>query len=904
MGDNVRYWFEQAVNLPVSGRVTFLESNCHDESVRSEVLSLLKYDVDDDSTTAQDLPVPNVVRDVIAAVLSDSDPVIPAQRVGPFELGRLLGSGGMGFVYEGQRVDGEVRQRVAVKFAQVSATATPQFRENAHRRFHRERQMLASLRHPYIAGLIDAGTTEAGLPYAVIEQVDGVAIDAYCDASLPDQSDRIRLVLKLCDAVQFAHRNLIVHSDIKPDNVLVTADGIPKLIDFGVASDLGEDTTLNTMRGFTPGYASPELSRGVPATVATDVYGLGAVLYRLLTGAKPREVKNASLEELIRHISEEDVVRPSLIKPELKGDLENIVLKALQREPQRRYGSVPELADDLNRFLARRPVRATPDSALYRTKRLIRRHWAPLVAAAVFVIALATATVVAIQQRHKAVEQAQETRRLAERLLFEVHDEIERLVGGTKAREKVGAIAVQFLERLERHYGPDPDFAWELLSAYSRLGKSRGGPAASLGDSISGSQLAAKTLQLGAIVEAASPNDERLDKLFDVYKGIVSIFEEAGETAPQRETIDRMQRLAARLNPLREAQALNELARYQDANGSKQEASATFERALAILRTLSQSPSKPPETDSQLTSTLVSFGRVQGLAGDFSGSENSLQEAVRRSETSTATDPHLARSARALYWSHIALGDVLGSPMRFNLGRPKEAVEHYQKAHKIAEKLMSADPENDVAKLDLARAFSREGNVLATLQPARALSLLEDSYLLVLRTSSRNHAGLESRFDYLTSSIAALMQRGDAERAQSQISEARGLLKELQRKGLKVNERSLLKAEAIRLFGTGRPREALAEAQRHLSLLPEKTNAVLGDNFEPVDVLERIRSYSAGLDVDACRSATERLARIWQDLRSLYPQSSFVTAQVERAQSLKAKGCTLEPARPLRASKL
>jgi serine/threonine protein kinase len=350
--------------------------------------------------------------------------------------------------------------------------------------------MLASLQHPYIAGLIDAGSTADGTPYAVIEQVDGTPIDEFCDGHHLDQTQRIRLILKLCEAVQCAHRNLIVHSDIKPDNVLVTADGMPKLIDFGVASDLSEEAALTKTRAFTPGYASPEQSLGNAATVATDVYGIGAVLYRLLTGVKPREVKGGPLSEVVQNISEEDVVRPSLHKRELKGDLENILLKALQREPQRRYGSVPELSDDLNRFLSRRPVRATPDSTVYRARRFVRRHWAPLAAIATLAAALVIATGVSLKQREDALRRAWETRRLADRLLFEVHDEIGGLVGGTRARERLGSIAVQYLESLQRDYSRDPELAWELLNAYSRLGQSRGGGASSIGDTKSALYLA------------------------------------------------------------------------------------------------------------------------------------------------------------------------------------------------------------------------------------------------------------------------------------------------------------------------------------------------------------------------------------------------------------------------------
>jgi len=883
IGEEVRHWFEQAVNVTASGRAAFLESNCRDEAARSEVLSLLEYDAGN-TGPAPGLPVPEAMfQEAVGAMLGIADPVLPARRVGPFELGRLLGSGGMGFVYEGHRVDGEVRQRVAVKFAQVSPGASRELRESAHRRFYRERQMLASLRHPYIAGLIDAGTTADGIPYAVIEQVDGVPIDSYCDTWHPDQAERIRLVLKLCDAVQFAHRNLIVHSDIKPDNVLVTADGIPKLIDFGVASDLGEEAALTAMRAFTPGYASPEQSRGLPATVATDVYGIGAVLYRLLTGAQPREVKSGPLSEVVRCISEKDVVRPSSIKPELTGDLENILLKALQRDPQRRYGSVPELADDLNRFLARRPVRASPDSTLYRASRFARRHWVPLAAAATLILSLAIVTIVSVQQREHAMRRAMETRRLADRLLFEVHDEIAGVVGGTKAREKLGIIAVQYLENLQRDYGRDPELAWELLNAYSRLGQSRGGAASSVGDTRSGTHFAMKTLELGAIVEAATPGTDRLDKLFTVYESLVPIFQEAGLPGRQREAIDRMVHLAPRLQPLRQAQALKELGRYLDANGSVTQGAEAFERSLTILRTLSSSPLKPAGTEAQLISTLVGFGRVQALRGDFSGAVVSLREAVRLSGNSAASDPHRAKSARQLYWSHIALGDVFGSPLRFNLGRSDDAVEHYAKARSIAENLVNADPGNEAAKLDLARAFSRQGVALAASHPAQSLALLERSHSLALETSHRNHSGLESRFAYLTSSVEPLVRLGYLERARWHVAEARGLLKKLRETGVRVNENSLLKANATQLYASGHAKEALAEAQKHLALVPEKTSSVLSENFERVELLERIRMYAAGIDATAYDSATAQLARIWESLRIAHPQSEFVLGQFAAA---------------------
>jgi eukaryotic-like serine/threonine-protein kinase len=883
MSEEVRYWFEQAIGVPVGSRLEFLEACCHNNAVRSEVLSLLEYDTGDASP-------PDAIRRLAGSIVGSD--AVPVQRVGAFELGRLLGSGGMGFVYEAHRVDGEVRQRVAVKFAQVSPAASEKSRESAHRRFARERQVLASLRHPYIAGLIDAGATEDGSPYAVIEQVDGQPIDSYCDTTLLDKADRIRLIVKLCDAVQFAHRNLIVHGDIKPDNVLITGDGIPKLIDFGVASDLSGDAAVSTMRAFTPGYASPEQCRGLPATVATDVYGLGAVLYRLLTGASPRELKTTSRGQGMPNRWDEDVVRPSAIRPELKGDIENILLKALQREPHRRYGSVPEFADDLNRFLARRPVRASPDSALYRASRFVRRHWIPMTAIVTAITALAVITAVSVRQKHDARKRALETRRLAERLLFEVHDEIGGVLGGTQARDKLGAIAVQYLESLARDYRRDPELAWELLNAYSRLAQSRGGAASSVGDTKSGSDFAAKTLALGTLVESAAPGTGRLDDLFAIYDGLVPVFLEAGRTAEPREAIDRMLRMAPRLHPIREAQALKQLARYVEKEGSAKRASEAWAQSLAVLRTVSRAANKPADTDAQLVSALVGYGRAQALAGDFSGAVASLTEAIQISQSRTAFEPQMARSARQLYWSHIALGDVFGTPVRFSLGRPAEAAEQYRMAQKIAERLVKADPANEMATLDLSRAFSREGMALASTQPARALALLERSHRLAMQTSGSNHSGLDSRFAYLTSSVEPLVRLGRLEQARSHLSEARILIREMRQHGVAVDERSLLKADAIYLHADGRSRAALAKAREQLRMMPNETRPILSENHATVEVLERIRIYGADVNPGACVSASERLVRIWQDLRATYPQSGFVRRQLERAQTVSSKGCS------------
>ncbi|MCC6590555.1 MAG: protein kinase [Bryobacterales bacterium] len=873
MDQEVRYWFDQAVALPPEERAAFLEASCAGPTVRGEVASLLDYDCGD-SDSEQPLRLPTVVRDsleeVVAEVQAD---FAPARRVGPFELGRLLGSGGMGLVYEGHRVDGEVRQRVAIKFAQVSASASYSVREGVHRRFHRERQILAQLRHPYIAGLIDAGTTPEGVPYAVIERVDGVPVDEYCDRELLERDDRIRLILKLCEAVQFAHGQLVVHADIKPDNVLVTAYGHPKLIDFGVASELSDDATLTTMRAFTPGYSSPEQCRGLANAVATDVYGIGAVLYRLVTGAKPREVKTAPLEEVLRFISEEDVIPPSRVQPDLEGDLENILLKALHREPQRRYGSVAELADDLQRFLACRPVRATRDSKLYRLRRFARRQWAPLTAAALLMAGLAVATMLSLRQREQAVRRASDTRRMAQALLFDVHDEIAGMVGGAKARAMLGAIAVQYLESLEREYATDPELAWELLNAYARLAQSRGGAASSLGDTNGGLVLAEKALKLGAQVESTATDPSRADRLFAIYEGLIGVFEEAGRDAERREAIDRLVRLGNRLTPLRQVQARRQLARYWDAHGRPADAVQAFEEVIGILRPLCERQPHPASVEAEFVGALAALGRAQTSAGNLTDAAGTLEEAIRWAQSVAAREPQSNRNRRQLYWSHLLLGDVLGLPLRFNLGRPKEALEQYEKARRIAEELAHADPGNDMARVDLVRVIGRASSTMAAIDPEQALLLVYRSEDIARKTSASNQAAQDYRLANLTASVTPLVELGKLQQAQANLAEARRVLARLRQAGADVSEKIVLKAEAILLHAAGRSKDALAVASKHLEMMPAKPGPALGEYYEALEVLERMRVYASGVDPATCETVAVRLEAIRADVRAHYPRT-------------------------------
>jgi serine/threonine-protein kinase len=325
----------------------------------------------------------------------------------------------MAEVYKAVRDDDHYQKEVAVKLVRPGRTTSFMLA-----RFRYERQILASLEHPNIARLLDGGATEDDLPFFVMEYIEGQPITEYCDERNLSVKKRLKLFRASCAAVQYAHRNLVVHRDLKPSNILVTKEGVPKLLDFGIAKLLAPEVsgmavtvaqTQTMMRLMTPDYASPEQVRGEPVTTATDVYALGAVLYELLTGERPHRFKDRRLAEMERVICETEVERPSLVlaragasarrRRELEGDLDNIVLMALRKEPERRYGSVDQLSEDLRRYLEGRPVRARHDTLRYRAGKFIRRHKAPVaVAASIVVLLVAFASLVSLQAARIARE--------------------------------------------------------------------------------------------------------------------------------------------------------------------------------------------------------------------------------------------------------------------------------------------------------------------------------------------------------------------------------------------------------------------------------------------------------------------------------------------------------------------
>jgi eukaryotic-like serine/threonine-protein kinase len=500
----VKHVLQQALEISPPQRAAFLGEVCGtDEPLRLEVESLL---ADEHAGAEGFLETPLWTSAVFESALADS---WVGRRIGAYQIVDLVGEGGMGSVYRAVRADEQYEKQVAIKVVRQglgTAFALAQFRA--------ERQILANLDHPHIARLLDGGTTDTGLPYLVMELVEGEAIDTYCNAHKLPIDDRLRLFLRVCSGVQYAHQHLVIHRDLKPGNILVTTDGTPKLLDFGIAKILdpgttpgGSEPTLNMMRMLTPEYASPEQVRGEVVTTASDVYSLGVVLFRLLTGQHPFRAQTRSPDEILRATRDAEPPKPSTaarwdpvggneaakvfqataedspakLSNRLRGDLDNIVLMALKKEPERRYASAEHFAEDIRRHLGSLPVKARPDTFRYRASKFVVRHKKGVLVAsagAAILVALMVGVVweglVARQQRARAERRFQDVRALANSLIFDVHDSIQDLPGATAARKLIVDKALHYLDSLEQESQGDVSLRRELAEAYKRIGDVQG----------------------------------------------------------------------------------------------------------------------------------------------------------------------------------------------------------------------------------------------------------------------------------------------------------------------------------------------------------------------------------------------------------------------------------------------
>jgi len=658
MNAEVERLFEAALEIPPEQRAEFLSQRCTDADVRREVALLLEHD-----RGAETFLGHAVAGEAASVVRSLS--FSRGERLGPYRILSVIGRGGMGLVYLAKRADGKFDQRVAIKVVQAGLGGL------LAGRLQQECRILASVEHPNIARLLDAGATSDSLPYFVMEYVAGRPIDRFCDERKLSPRECVQLMLPLCEAVQFAHQKLVVHRDLKPDNILVTAEGIPKLLDFGIAKVIGDApaAALETVtRVLTPEYGSPEQVRGEPVTTSTDIYALGGVLYKLLTGSTPHQIEGKSPVDTLRAICEEDVRRPSSLRPELAGDLDHILQMALRKEPQRRYASADQFATDLRRWLEDKPVLASPDTVWYRSGKFLRRHWLGAIAAAIVLLALVTGAAVAAWQARRAERRFEDVRHLANVFLFDFEQSIHNVPGATKARQLLVKTALEYLASLSKEASGDRALTRELAAAYEKVGDIQGEPGVG--------------------------NVGNTEGAVESYQQAVSL----RQSLHDAESTDPAIRIAM-------AAGLVKLANVQARTPDLESAVWNCRRALLLA-------GKTIESHSGLHPAVAVLAQAHSVMSLLLLKRNDARASLDEAHRSLALRERLAATAPQDRSAQIALADADRTTGRLieQMGTNNdEAIAYYSKATVIFERLSREDPSDGESERGLMKALSELG---------------------------------------------------------------------------------------------------------------------------------------------------------------------------------------------------
>jgi tRNA A-37 threonylcarbamoyl transferase component Bud32 len=714
--DEVIALFQELADLSPSEREACYARRRITAAIRDEVESLLRFDQGSESLN---IDVAATAEEVLQAQAWPA-PASENTAWGPYRVIRLLGRGGMGAVYLAERADGEVEQRVAIKVVRFTAEL-PVFQE----RFLAERRILASLNHPGIARLLDAGHTSEGQPYLVMEYIEGMPMDAYCASR--DVPAVLRVFLLVCDAVSYAHRNLIVHRDLKPSNILIDAGGQPKLLDFGIAKILDDtERGQTTVRVLTPDYASPEQLRGEAHSTATDIYSLGAVLRRLLKGEIPR-------------------------------DVDAIIRKALRGEPEERYATVDALAEDVRAFLENRPVRARAGNIWYRARKFVRRYWVPVAASAVALLSLGAGLYVANRERAIAEQRFVHVRRLANRL-FDIDGAIRGTPGTTRARQLIVSTSLEYLQKVGAEARGDRDLALEIGSAYDQLAHVQGVPVnPNLGQVKPADESLRKADGLVASVLKSAPGDRRALLLSATIAHDRMVL--AGSQGRREESLKRAADAAGRLDRFA---ALGHL----DDNEVKEVAfmygnvAVTFDDDDRLADTIRYAR-RSIETAKQMRDTGGQQSLAWGIladalrqSGDLDGALTAIRESRRLQEQLPDTGQTWQRANLALaLWRE---GSILGEVGDISLDRPRDAVAPLRRGLAIADELASKD-RDDTSHHQLAGEIARRlGDVLVHSDAAAALAVYDHGIGQLHQVSSMNTAMRRTEAALLARSAFAL----------------------------------------------------------------------------------------------------------------------------------------------------
>ncbi len=710
----IKSLFAEAAELPTVARAAWLTERCGtDAALRAEIEKMLAADAQAEAFL-ENAPINSFAREQFAE----------GESVGAYRIVRELGRGGMGTVYLAERAAAGFEQRVALKVIKRGMDS-----DEVLRRFIAERQILAQLNHPHIARLLDGGQTADGRPFYVMEYIEGVALDDYAKTHSLSIAERLQLFQQVCAAVQYAHQQLVIHRDLKPSNILVTADGMAKLLDFGIAKVLSTDDSATVTQAvmLTPAYASPEQLRGARLTTASDVYALGVILYELLTGVSPYEVVPTETQAFSKAVCETEPLRPSVRALRTEGgqpinaELDYLVMMALRKEPTRRYGSVEQFNADIHRYLNGLPVSARPDTLRYRASKFVKRN--RTLTAATLAVALSLTGGIAltlrqarIAERERALAQRRfdDVRQLANRFVFQYHDEVAKLPGSIALREMMVNDAKDYLTRLAQDANNDAALQLELAQAWIKIGDVLGKPyAPNLGHTDEAIKSYQQARQLAEAVSAQRPNDSTARRTLGLaLQNLGAAETRAGKfktALPMLQQAVALLENAADDLTLKTALAAAYL-RMGDCltRGNlttQSNALEIYQRALHLNETilLESSDKVGNKTGAQRAIAAVEQRMGTTLSSSNAGTASAAQALVHHQRATAlfaevaAAEPMNTKAQRDLSDQYLMQAEVLAK-----VGNLNQASADCQRALPFFEKAAAAEPQNAEAQRDLA----------------------------------------------------------------------------------------------------------------------------------------------------------------------------------------------------------
>jgi eukaryotic-like serine/threonine-protein kinase len=747
--------FNRAADLSVAERESFIAESAADTQMRLEIEKMLAF-ADEEN---------DVLERSAFGVLTDEQKNIPAQ-IGKYKIIREIGRGGMGAVYEAIYETANFKQKAAVKVIKRGMDT-----DAIVSRFRHEQKILASLEHPNIARFLDGGVTaEDGLPFYAMEFVEGEFIDDYCREKNLSVNERLRLFRQVCSAIQYAHQNLVIHRDLKPKNILVTADGTPKLLDFGIGKILSPDSieeigTATQLGMMTPAYASPEQIRGERIGTASDVYSLGVILYELLTGQKPYRINSNSQVEIERAVLESEPVKPSTawfregrkgerekgrrgegekksdfqkLSPahslpfspsQLKGDLDNIILKAMRKEPAERYASVGQFSEDVRRYLEGLPIIARPHTFSYRAAKFVRRNRIGVAAAALIFLSLCIGITVAIWQAHRAEQQRilaenrfAQVRQLANSVVFKYHDAIADLQGSTGVRAMLVKDALQYLDALAAESASDVELQYELARAYLKLADAQGKIyAANIGDTEGALASYRKSIALfEAIVKAQPENIKAKADLIRAYDSFAFLSQRSGGSQHSKQIVEKALKLYEELEALdpgnaeRQMQLVELFIRLGDTTADFEGRLQEHLKALPLAEKLAARDPDNVEKLRLLARANQRVGSDYQWRGNDAEEENRAADAKELYRKSLEYQRRMFAAAEKLYRlepgkpsnrRYMALAYINLADSLSHNGITEEALEIIEKAREIILENLRLDPKNNETKFELSEVL-------------------------------------------------------------------------------------------------------------------------------------------------------------------------------------------------------